>query len=209
MHPWHHYVALGDSFTEGVGDPVEGFAKLGVADRLAAALRQSNPDLRYTNLAKRHLLVSEIREQQLEPALRLKPDLVSIVAGANDLMTGRFSVTRWEEEFPALFEAFTQTGTVIIVGNIPEFPILRTLKEPLQVRLKSNIVRGNSVIQRLAMQYRAILIDAWTIGARSDQEDWSEDGMHLNSRGYFKFAQETLKLLEQQTGFKVGDIEAP
>lgn len=209
MHPWHHYVALGDSFTEGVGDPVEGFAKLGVADRLAAALRQSNPDLRYTNLAKRHLLVSEIREQQLEPALRLKPDLVSIVAGANDLMTGRFSVTRWEEEFQALFEAFMQTGTVIIVGNIPEFPILRTLKEPLQVRLKGNIVRGNSVIQRLAMQYRAILIDAWTIGARSDQEDWSEDGMHLNSRGYFKFAQETLKLLEQQTGFKVGDIEAP
>lgn len=39
VHPWHYYVAIGDSFTEGVGDPVEGFAKFGAADRLAVALR--------------------------------------------------------------------------------------------------------------------------------------------------------------------------
>ena len=38
MHPWHHFVAMGDSFTEGFGDSVDGFAKLGVVDRLAAAL---------------------------------------------------------------------------------------------------------------------------------------------------------------------------
>jgi lysophospholipase L1-like esterase len=102
MHPWHHYVAIGDSFTEGVGDSVEGFAKLGVADRLAAALRQANPDLRYTNLAQRGLLVNEIREQQLEAALALQPNLVSVVAGANDILTGRFSAARWEEEFRML-----------------------------------------------------------------------------------------------------------
>ena len=66
MHPWHHYVALGDSFAQGVGDPVEGFARLGVVARLAASLRQSSPDLRFTNLAQRHLLASEIREQQFE-----------------------------------------------------------------------------------------------------------------------------------------------
>lgn len=43
MHPWRHYVALGDSFTEGVGDPVDGFAPLGAVDHLAAASRQANP----------------------------------------------------------------------------------------------------------------------------------------------------------------------
>lgn len=40
MHPWQHYVAIGDSFTEGVGEPVTGLAMLGVAGRLATALRQ-------------------------------------------------------------------------------------------------------------------------------------------------------------------------
>ena len=118
MHPWHHYVALGDSFTEGIGDPVEGFARLGVVDRLAAALRQSNPDLRFTNLAQHGLGVGEIREQQLEPALRLEPDIASVVAGANDIMTGRFDVTRWEEEFRTLYQALTRAGAAVISANI-------------------------------------------------------------------------------------------
>ena len=108
MHPWHHFVAMGDSFTEGIGDSVDGFVKLGAVDRLAAALRQSNPDLRYTNLAQRGLVVAEIREQQLETVLRLEPDLVSVVAGANDIMSGRFSADRWEKEFRILYEALTQ-----------------------------------------------------------------------------------------------------
>jgi lysophospholipase L1-like esterase len=209
MHPWHHYVAMGDSFTEGVGDSVDGFAKLGAMDRITAALRQANPDLRYTNLAKRGLLVAEIREQQLETALRLKPDFVSVVAGANDIMTGQFSATLWEEEFGILYEALAQTGAAVIAVNLPEFPVLRTLQAPLQARVKSNIARGNDIVQRLAAQYQVILVDAWASSQRSDPEDWSEDGVHLNSRGYFKFAQETLKVIEQQTGLKIGDIVAP
>jgi lysophospholipase L1-like esterase len=209
MHPWHHFVAIGDSFTEGIGDSVDGFARLGAVDRLATVLRQSNPDLRYTNLAQRGLMVSEIREQQLETALHLKPDLVSVVAGANDIMTGRFSVDRWEEEFRALYEALTQAGAAVIAANLPAFPILRTLKEPLQARVKGNLARGNGVIERLAAEYQVILVDAWAVSQRSDREDWSEDGVHLNARGYFSFAQEILKILEQQTGLKIGAIEAP
>jgi lysophospholipase L1-like esterase len=208
MHPWHHFVAIGDSFTEGVGDSVDGFAKLGAVDRLAAALRQSSPDLRYTNLAQRGLVVSEIREQQLDTALRLDPDLVSVVAGANDIMTGRFSADRWEKEFRTLYEALTQAGATIIAANLPAFPILQTLKEPLQTRVLNNIARGNSTIERLATEYQAILVDAWTVSQQTERADWSEDGVHLNSRGYFKFAKEVLGRLEQQTGFKIGDIEA-
>lgn len=206
MHPWHHYVALGDSFTEGVGDPVDGFATHGAVDLLAAALRRTSPDIRFTNLAQRGLVVAEIRQQQLEAALRLRPDLVSVVAGANDIMTGRFNVTGWEEEFRTLYEALTQAGAAVISANIPEFAILRTLKEPLQRRLKTNIARGNAVIEHLAAQYGVILVDARSISTRSDREDWSADGVHLNARGYFKFAQETLKMLEQRTGSKIGDI---
>lgn len=200
MHLWHHYVALGDSFTEGIGDPVEGFAMLGAADRLSAALRQHNPDLHFTNLAQRGLGVSEIRQQQLEPALRLRPDLVSVVAGANDLLNGRFSVTRWEEEFRLIYQALTDAGATVIAATLPDFPILRTLAGPLQARVRANLVRGNDLIQRLAAEHHTILVDAWAISARSSEEDWSADGVHLNSRGYFKFAQETLKMVEQLTG---------
>ena len=64
------------------------------------------------------------------------------------------------------------------------------------------------MIERLAAEYQVILVDAWAVSQRSDREDWSEDGVHLNARGYFKFAQETLKVLEQQTGLRIGAIEA-
>ena len=209
MHPWHHYVAIGDSFTEGVGDSVDGFAKLAAMDRLAAALKQSNPDLRYTNLAKRGLLVAEIREQQLEAALRLKPDFVSVVAGANDILKGQFDPIRWEQELRTLYESLTQTGAVVSTGNAPNFLVLRTLKEPLQTRIKSDIAKGNNIIQRLVAEYHVVLVDAWTISSRFGTEDWSADGIHPNSRGYFKFAKEILKTIEQHVGMKIGEIEAP
>lgn len=209
MHPWQHCVALGDSLTQGIGDPVEGFAKVGAVGRVAVASRQSNPEPHFINLAQRGLGVAEIREQQLEPALRLRPDLVSVAAGANDIMAGRFSVTRWEEAFRTLYQALTQAGAVVISANIPEFAILRTFKEPLQARLRANIARGNAIIERLAGQHQVVLVDAWAISSRSDREDWSADGVHLNSHGYFKFAQETLKILEQQTGLRIGEVQMP
>ena len=98
---------------------------------------------------------------------------------------------------------------MVIATNIPQFAILRTLKEPLQARLKANIAHGNAVIERLAGRCGVILVDAWAISARSDREDWSVDGVHLNARGYFKFAQETLKTVEQQTGLRIGEITTP
>jgi lysophospholipase L1-like esterase len=113
------FVALGDSFSVGTGDPVEGFAQLGAIDWLAAALRQVNPGLQFTNLAKPGSLVSEIREQQLEIALALKPDFVTLIAGANDILKGRFNAANWEQEFQILFEALSESGRVVVAGGIP------------------------------------------------------------------------------------------
>ena len=163
MHPWHHYVALGDSFTEGVGDPVEGFEMLGAMDRLAAALRQSNPALQVTNLAKRGLVLAEIRDQQLAPALGLKPDFVSVVGGANNILSGRFDSARFEDEFDTLLSALTASGARVCTGNLPRFPIIATLREPLQARLSKNLARANAIIARVAARHGAILVDALSL----------------------------------------------
>lgn len=49
------YAAIGDSFTEGVGDPGPGDSYLGWADRLAVLLadQREEHDFRYANLAVR------------------------------------------------------------------------------------------------------------------------------------------------------------
>jgi len=202
-HPWHHYVALGDSFTEGGGDPAEGFDMLGAMDRLAAALRQSNPALQVTNLAKRGLVLAEIREQQLEPALGLKPDFVSVVGGANNILSGRFDSARFEDEFESLLAPLTASGARVCTGTLPNFPIIATLREPLQTRLRRNLERGNAIIARVAARHGAILVDAWGASLRADPADWSADNLHLNARGYFNFAAEIVRSIEEQAGVQI------
>ncbi|WP_369852378.1 SGNH/GDSL hydrolase family protein [Cryobacterium sp. Y82] len=87
-HPWTRYVALGDSFTEGIGDPepecVGG--NRGWADRVAEVLSDDQPDFGYANLAVRGKILSQISDEQVEPVLQLRPDLITISAGGNDVI---------------------------------------------------------------------------------------------------------------------------
>ncbi|MGL4256839.1 MAG: SGNH/GDSL hydrolase family protein, partial [Microbacterium sp.] len=87
-HPWRRWVAIGDSFTEGVGDPDPTAANgwRGWADRVAEVLSQQVDDFAYANLAIRGRLIGQIVDEQVEPALALKPDLVTFSAGGNDVI---------------------------------------------------------------------------------------------------------------------------
>ena len=68
------YVAIGDSFTEGVGDELPDGHVRGWADLVAQGWADASGDtVEYANLAIRGKLVWPIVEQQLEPALALKP----------------------------------------------------------------------------------------------------------------------------------------
>ena len=88
QHPWSRYVALGDSFTEGIGDPEERSpgGHRGWADRVAEVLGSSTEDFAYANLAVRGRLLKQIIDEQSEAALALRPDLISVSAGGNDII---------------------------------------------------------------------------------------------------------------------------
>jgi lysophospholipase L1-like esterase len=83
---FQRYVALGDSQTEGMNDLDAHGGIRGWADRFAVYLAESNPDLLYANLAIRGRRTKRVRADQLDPALALNPDLVSVMAGANDVL---------------------------------------------------------------------------------------------------------------------------
>ena len=71
--PYYRYVALGDSFAEGVGDPDESSPNglRGWADRVAAVLATQSKDFRYANLAIRGRKLDAVIAEQLEPAVAL------------------------------------------------------------------------------------------------------------------------------------------
>src|SRR4051812_38653400 len=87
------FVALGDSFTEGMQDELGPDGRhLGWADRVAAALALATGGLRYANLAVRGRLLDQVVDEQLPVALELDPDLVSFHAGPNDALRPRTDI---------------------------------------------------------------------------------------------------------------------
>ena len=88
QHPWSRYVAIGDSFTEGIGDPEERSpgGHRGWADRVAEVLAEQTEDFAYANLAIRGRLLQQILDEQVDAALELRPDLITISAGGNDII---------------------------------------------------------------------------------------------------------------------------
>jgi len=209
MHPWKNYVAMGDSFSEGIGDLVDGFQPIGCIERMAQIMQKSNPDFQFTNLAQRGLMISEIRQGQLVKALSLKPDLVSIFAGANDLLKGRFEAQNFENELRSLYESTFKTGAQIISGSIPFLPFIKTLDAETQTRLNRQIEKANSIIQSLADEYAILVIDPNAYTNDFDDNDWSADKVHLNSRGYFKYTDILIQNLEESAGVQIGRAEMP
>jgi lysophospholipase L1-like esterase len=92
---WQHFVALGDSLTAGVGDSVTGIEPRGWADRFAEALRPAH----YTNLAQRGATTNDILATQVEAALALNPDIVSVLAGGNDMRLPDWNPDHTEQTF--------------------------------------------------------------------------------------------------------------
>ena len=82
------FVALGDSFTEGVGDRDQRLPNgvRGWADRVAEKLAKAEPGWEYANLAIRSKRLRHVIGEQLEPALAMEPTLVTLYAGGNDIL---------------------------------------------------------------------------------------------------------------------------
>ena len=115
---FHRYVALGDSFTEGVGDPdpTRPNGLRGWADRVAEELAKQVDGFGYANLAIRGRKLDQIIDEQLEPALALDPDLVSIYAGANDILRPAVDIDRLVTRYGEAIGRLRENGATVVVG---------------------------------------------------------------------------------------------
>src|ERR1044072_3487877 len=79
---WRSFVAMGDSFTEGLSDAYPDGTYRGWADLVAARLAvECGPDFGYANLAIRGKLLDQIIDEQLEPTIAMSPGLVRCARG--------------------------------------------------------------------------------------------------------------------------------
>jgi len=183
------FVAIGDSFTEGLNDPDPAGGFLGWADRVAGALSAQRPGFRYANLAIRGKLLGQVVAEQLPRAVELAPDLVSLAAGGNDILRGT-DVDELAARFePAVAELQAAGCRVLIfTGFDPRmFPVIRLLR--------GRIAAYNMHLRGIADEYGCDLVDLWSMRALKDMRAWSQDRLHLSAEGHRRVALRTCEVL--------------
>ena len=183
------FVALGDSFTEGLNDPGADGGFRGWADRVAAALSAQRPGVRYANLAIRGKLLGQVVGEQVPRAVELAPDLVTLAAGGNDILRGT-DVDVLASEFEQAVATLQAAGcrVLIFTGFDPRvFPVIRLLR--------GRIAAYNMHLRGIADDYGCDLVDLWSLRVLKDPRAWSPDRLHLTAGGHRGVALRTCEVL--------------
>lgn len=182
---WERFVAIGDSQTEGVGDPTgPGGCERGWADRFAEILARRQGDLLYANLAIRGRLIAQVEEEQLEPALAMEPDLVSVVAGLNDVIRPGCEIDRVLARMDSMQERFASSGATVLSITYPDpvgmMPVGRCLADRFR-----DFNRG---LREIAARHGTRLLDVEPVRDATDDRLWCADRLHLNPFGHERLA---------------------
>jgi lysophospholipase L1-like esterase len=196
LHPWSRYVAIGDSFTEGIGDPepLSPGGHRGWADRVAEVLSQQTDDFAYANLAVRGKLMRQIVDEQIEPAMVLRPDLVTISAGGNDVIRPGTDPDEIARSLDSAIERLrSEDATVVIFtgADVGFSPVFRNIRGKVAIY--------NENIRAIAARHDCIVADMWSLTALQDVRMWAPDRLHLNSLGHHTVARMVLEALNVES----------
>jgi lysophospholipase L1-like esterase len=182
---YRRFVALGDSTTEGLMDPLpDGSGFRGWADRLAEMLAILDPQLRYANLAVRGKLARQVRAEQLDVALALQPDLVSVLSGLNDMLRKSVDIDAVVREIDAMVAAAREAGADVLLFTLPDPVPINPLAKSAAVRL----LTLNAAIREIATRRGAFLVPLDEHPVASDRRLWNEDRLHANPEGHRRMA---------------------
>lgn len=185
-------MALGDSFTEGVGDPEERSPNglRGWADRVAEELSAGREDFSYANLAVRGLLLQEILDRQTEPALALKPDLLTLSAGGNDMVFHNSNPDKLAARLDAGVERLSTTGATIVLFTGPDW-----WHTPVLGRNRAKVAIFNENVRAIAYRHHCIVADLWALRELRDPRMWDPDRLHFSPLGHHTIAMMVLNTL--------------
>jgi lysophospholipase L1-like esterase len=203
-HPvFHRYVALGDSFTEGVGDPdprrPNGWR--GWADLVAEVLATRTEDFGYANLAIRGRKLPQILAEQVEPARALRPDLVSIYAGGNDILRPKVDIDGLVAAYANAVGRLRSSGAhlVLFTGfDLGFAPVFR--------HLRGRVAVYNELVREVSDEHGATLVDFWRLREFRDPRLWDADRMHLSSAGHERMAHAVLDALGVEHDRTLGEL---
>lgn len=202
------YAAIGDSFTEGVGDQTLGGRPRGWADLVAAGLAADLPEpVWYANFAIRGRLLEPIVTDQLEAALRLSPapTILTLNGGGNDMLRPGADLARLTALTAHAIDRCLDAGVrpVLLSGADPskQLPFGRTFRR-----------RGIELTEaaaKLAAAKDVLFVDVFGDEEIRDARYWSHDRLHLNPAGHYRVASLVLAALGSTPSAPPSAAEAP
>jgi lysophospholipase L1-like esterase len=203
------FVALGDSFTEGLSDPstTQSGRFRGWADRVAEELAAGNPAFQYANLAVRGRKLAAIVAEQVPTALELAPELVSLAGGTNDVLRPTVDLDALSRILDDAVRRLRENGSqVLLFQSIDPTPRSRLIGRTLP-RIKAL----TTLVEEVAETYECVLVPLWGERVFGHPAAWSEDRLHLSAEGHARVAGavlESLGLGDHQWAEDLGRYEA-
>jgi lysophospholipase L1-like esterase len=181
---FERYVAIGDSSTEGLDDPDGHGGYRGWANRLAETISAAQGSLLYANLGIRGRSTRRIREEQLDRAAAMQPDLVTLFSGTNDVVELRFDADRLARDVEHMQRTLIAGGATVLTFTLPDLTPVLPLARPIRGRIRLL----NETLRRVSRSTGAILADLATHPVASDPRLWSPDRLHANALGHTRIA---------------------
>ena len=145
---------------------------------------------RYANLAVRGRLLRPILRDQLPAALELRPDLVSLIGGGNDLLRPLADPDALAADLERGVARLREAGVDVLLGtrmNSADSPVIR--------RSRGRVAVLNSHVWSIARRYDAYVLDVWGMRSLRDWRMWAPDRIHLATEGHRRVAQGALVAL--------------
>lgn len=198
------YVALGDSFTEGVGDwdPESPNGVRGWADRVAEQLIFADPSWSYANLAIRGRKMRQILDEQIDAALALQPSLVTLYAGANDILRPRIDIDALMQEYDGGVARLRASGADVVL-----FTGFDASGSAVFGKTRGRTAIYNEWVREIADRHSATLVDYWRLREFQDWGYWDVDRMHMSTAGHTLMAARVLEAMKSSHRIDLPELD--
>ncbi|MGW3013865.1 SGNH/GDSL hydrolase family protein [Streptomyces sp. NPDC001219] len=178
------FAALGDSLTEGLGDPLPGGGWRGWAALLAEALGERPGGVPLVNLARSGALAADVAERQLPAARALRPRFASLLVGANDTLRAAFAIERVAAALDRAHGALSADGAVVLTACLPDPGRMLGLPAPLARPLGRRMRAVNTVVHAVSARYGGVHLHLADHSWAAERASWSVDRLHPSERGH-------------------------
>ncbi|MCB5181422.1 SGNH/GDSL hydrolase family protein [Streptomyces antimicrobicus] len=177
------FVAIGDSFTEGMSDALPDGTYRGWADLLAGRLAAREPGFRYANLAVRGKLIGQIVDEQVDAAAAMRADVVTLVGGLNDALRPKVDMARVRDRLTEAVEKLAPSCKHLVLMRSPG------RNGPVMERFRPRMEELFGVVEELAARHGALVVDLYGAPVLGDPRLWDVDRLHLTDEGHRRVAE--------------------